>query len=161
MKTIISLALVFFIASCGGGGSKDSIDYSGIWDTSVKLSSNNCPNDVPILDTLTYVHTINLVAQGTELEQVSLVDNNQDEFVSQDSVPGKDSFIVTGSTHPLNPFVTGANCVETIIWSYFDIKQDGVEVFSTNVGRNSIISCDLPSGNVTCNVYYIGFAARR
>lgn len=83
-----------------------------------------------------------------------MTDDQGDTFTSGETRPGADSFIVTGHTHPLNPFINNFNCNETIVWSYFDIKEVGGRLRSNNVGRNSLIDCRSPSEEVHCNVYY-------
>jgi hypothetical protein len=150
---------VFFIATlvgCGGGSGASNVEIEGVWNVTLALGANSCPNDAKVLPTLEDVHTVveNVDQSGSGI--VTLIDAQGQESITTDSPPREDSFIVTGVPQPLNPFVTGAECVETIVWSYFDISSDTTGVFTDNIGRNSIISCASPSGQVDCSVFYTG-----
>ena len=159
-KKLLCSLLCIVILGCGGSG-KGFVNFSGIWDVHVEFSANGCPSNFPILSTLDYAHSIDQDPGQSGFDALTLIDDLGDTFLSGDTQPGEDSFIVTGSSHPLNPFINGANCQETIVWSYFDIADDAAGVFSDNVGRNSLIDCTGPSGPISCNVFYLGVARMR
>lgn len=140
-----------------GGSSGSAASLNGIWDVTVHLGANGCPNDVPILENLSYTHTITQSPNVGLPERVIIVDQDGATFDSNDTAT-LNSFIATGAGHTLEPFITGANCIETIIWSYFEIRGNS---YSDNVGRNSIIECASRAGPISCNVYYLGTAVKR
>ena len=155
----LSLACVSF-SGCGGS-TGDEIRISGVWDVTVSLSTNGCPSDAPIVTGLSYEHSVLFNSDLSQWNAVSVLDEHGDVFQSESATPTENSFIVTGVSHSLNPFINGASCRETIVWSYFNIAEGDGGAYSDNVGRNSLIDCTTLSGPISCNVYYSGTATRR
>ena len=169
MKMKLILIILVFLASCGGSGgnSYESPDYSGSWDTSLKLVSNTCPREIPdTFKTLNYLQNLNqnLTSDslGNQILDVVMVDGI-DTYVGVGQLNRHNegySFSVTGTPHELPNFLSDYNCIEIIDFNFdaisFLTQNGALKHNSEFVERHSSITCTKDKEIKTCDVTYTG-----